>query len=301
MIKSRITLKQLEAFVCVVDFGTFRKAADVLGTTQPNISARISSLEDSLGVLLMHRDAGSIRLTEKGISLLGSARKILWASEEFLETAERQDLITERLRLGVTELVACSWLHDFLRQFRIAYPSVIVELQVNLSVEIEKELSAGQIDLALQTGPFLHESTASLSLASYAYVWVAAPDLAAGIGRKPGLARLLQSPVLTHARHSQVSRELSKRVESCDLPSDRIVYSSSLSSCIQMAIDSMGFALLPEVLVRDAIRQKRLKQINSDWLPSELELHARYDRNRAPRFVQAAAECALETARQTPA
>ena len=45
MIKSRITLKQLEAFVFVVDLGSFRQAAVALGTTQPNISARIAALE----------------------------------------------------------------------------------------------------------------------------------------------------------------------------------------------------------------------------------------------------------------
>lgn len=297
MIKSQFTLKQLEALVCVVDFGTFRKAAGVLGTTQPNISARISSLEESLGVLIMHRDAGSVRLTEKGMNLLADARRILWASEAFLETAGRQDLITERLRLGVTELVACSWLHDFLRQFRDSYPSVVVELQVNLSAEIEKELSARQLDLALQTGPFLQENAASIPLARYPYVWAAAPDLAADVGRSTCLARLLQSPVLTHARHSQVSRELATLVEARGLPADRIVYSSSLSSCVQMAIDSMGFALLPEVLVRDAVKEKRLQILDCDWLPPELELFARFDRNRAPRFVQAAAECAARTAR----
>jgi DNA-binding transcriptional LysR family regulator len=63
MIKSRITLKQLEAFAYVVDSGTFRAAAAALGTTQPNISARITALETALKVTLLIRDAGSVRLT----------------------------------------------------------------------------------------------------------------------------------------------------------------------------------------------------------------------------------------------
>ena len=300
MIKSQISIKQLEAFVCVVDIGTFRKAAAALGTTQPNISARISSLEKSLGVLLMHRDAGSVRLTEKGTVLLASARKILWASEEFLEVASRQDLIAERLRLGVTELIACSWLHEFLRRFREIYPTVVVELQVNLSVEIEKELLARHLDLALQTGPFQNETTASLPLAKYPYIWVASPDVARGVGRNVHIAALVGTSVLTHAKHSLASREFARLVDAKGLSSDRIVYSSSLSSCVQMAVDGMGFALLPELLVRETLDNGLLERVDCDWLPPSLEFFARYDSARAPRFIQAAAECAVETARCNP-
>lgn len=298
MIKSQISLKQLEAFVCVVDIGTFRKAADVLGTTQPNISARISSMEKSLGVVLMHRDAGSVRLTEKGTALLASARKILWASEEFLEIASRRDLIAERLRLGVTELIACSWLHEFLRRFRETYPAVVVELQVNLSVEIEKELSARHLDLALQTGPFQNETTVSLPLANYPYVWVASPDAAQGLGQNVSIATLAGSSILTHAKHTPASRELAKLIDAKGLSSDRIVHSSSLSSCVQMAVDGMGFALLPELLVREALDKKLLERVDCNWLPPPLEFFARYDKGRTPRFVHAAAECAVETARR---
>ncbi|MGB1338026.1 MAG: LysR family transcriptional regulator, partial [Planktomarina sp.] len=81
MIKSQITLKQLEAFAFVVDTGTFRAAAFALGTTQPNISARITALESALNVTLLIRDAGSVRLTADGEKLLVKTREVLWAGE----------------------------------------------------------------------------------------------------------------------------------------------------------------------------------------------------------------------------
>ena len=295
MIKSQITFKQLEAFVCVVDIGTFRKAAEVLGTTQPNVSARIASLEDSLGVVLMHRDARSLTLTEKGKTLLASARQVLWAGEAFIEAAERQDLVAERLRLGVTELIASTWLHDFLRQFRDVYPAVVVELQVNLSVEIERELSARQLDLALLSGPLQQETSASMKLGSCPYVWVATPEIAQATGGGK-LAELLQVSVLTHARHSIASRELAKVIRSRGLSSDRVVHSSSLTSCLQMAADGMGAALLPDPLISEAVTDGRLVRLESDWLPPPLEFFARYDATRVPRFVSRAAEMAVETA-----
>ena len=296
MIKSQITLKQLEAFVCVVDMGSFRKAAAVLGTTQPNISNRISTLEDSIGIILMHRDAGSVRLSEKGELLLAAARQVLWNAEAFLEVAERQDLIADRMRLGVTELIASTWLHVFLRRFREVYPSVAVELEVELSTGIEQKLAAGQIDLALQTGSFLHETTDSLALGTYPYIWLAPPGLAGRIGPRIKLAGLLQAPVLIHARHTLASKELLKIAETRKLNTDHIVFSSSLSSCVQMAIDGMGAALLPAALVREQLETGTLVELECDWHPKPLEFFARFDGAKVPRFVEAAARMAVEVA-----
>jgi len=71
----RLLLKQLEAFVWAVDLGSFSKAAARLTTAQPNISIRIKSLETALGVTLLERDAGSVRLTARGRELMKHARQ----------------------------------------------------------------------------------------------------------------------------------------------------------------------------------------------------------------------------------
>lgn len=298
MIKSRVTLKQLEAFVFVVDLGSFRGAASALGTTQPNISARISALEATLDAVLMHRDAGSVRLTEAGQRLLDPARDTLRAAERFLESADRKDLIAERLRLGVTELVACSWLHDFLRAFKAEYPSISVELDVDLSVEIERRLLANQLDLALQTGPFKTDLPASLALGHYPYAWVAAPDLGTAVGPTPDLARLFEHPILSHARFGTATSELLAEAKARGLAVERVGTISSLVACQTMAEDGMGLALLPRHVAVSALADGRLTEVACSWRPSALEVFARYDRKRAPGFVGFAARLAAEVAGQ---
>lgn len=293
MIKSQITLKQLEAFISVVDMGTFRKAADVLGTTQPNISTRIAALESTLGTVLMHRDAGSVRLTEKGATLLEAARKVLLAGEDFLAIAGRQDLIDDRLRLGVSELVACTWLHDFLRAFKRLYPNVRVELDVNLSVEIEKDLAANQLDLALQTGPFTRNMAGTLPLGDAPYCWVVAPSLPV----PDGFSTLFDSPVISHGRATRASAALMEHARKEGVAVNQIVHSSSLTSCMAMAVDGMGPALLPKAMVVEEIAAGRLKEFNCGWLPDTLQLFARYDPKRTPHFVRDAAELAAKMTR----
>ncbi len=292
MIKSQITLKQLEAFAFVVDTGTFRAAATALGTTQPNISARIAVLERALNTSLLIRDAGSVRLTAKGEALLGKAREVLWAGEALIEEAGRQDLIEERLRLGVTELVACTWLRDFLRRLKEAYPNLRVELQVDLSIVIEQRLSEGQLDLAFQNDPFKSTSFASMQLGVESYCWVARPELVAGMRQNPKMEDIFQHIVLTHAQHTQAGRSLHQMAEERTLDAGQIVHSSALSACVPMVLEGLGIALLPEALVRAEVASGELCAVHADWLPPPLAFFGRYAENRVPLFVGKAAEIA---------
>lgn len=294
MIQSKITFKQLEAFVFVVDTGTFRAAASALGTTQPNISTRISALETALGATLLYRNAGSVRLTERGHVLLMRARDVLWAGEALLEEAGRQDLIQERLRLGVTELVACTWLQGFLQRLKQAYPQLRVELQVDLSYKIAERLSEGLLDLALQNGPFESVSPATVTLGVESYVWVANTELAAQLGASSDLARFFDHPVLTHAKNTSAGMSLHDVAKARGVDVTQIVHSSALSACIPMVTEGLGVALLPKTLVQPHIASGQLTELDCDWLPEPLTFHARYRSERAARYVEKAAHLAAD-------
>jgi len=66
---------------------------------------RISKLEDALELVLMHRDAGSVKLTEKGETVLIAARHVMQSVEQLLDAADRKDLVDDKLRLGVASCV----------------------------------------------------------------------------------------------------------------------------------------------------------------------------------------------------
>lgn len=292
MIKSQITLKQLEAFSFVVDTGTFRAAAAALGTTQPNISSRISALEAALDIRLLYRDAGSVRLTSKGSELLERTRDVLRAGEALLETAGRQELIEERLRLGVTELVACTWLQTFLRHVRRAYPNLRVELEVDLSRQIEERLREGQLDLALQNGPFASRATGQRMLSNETYIWVANEEVADSLAHDASVGRFFERAVLTHARHTTAGHALHELAKTRGYDVGKIVHSSALSACLPMVSEGMGVALLPKALVQSELDAGRLKAPEADWVAPPLAFFARFNADRAPRFVEKASDIA---------
>lgn len=294
MIKSRFTFKQLEAFVFVVDTGTFRGAASALGTTQPNISSRISAMEAALDVRLFYRDAGSVRLTAKGQDLLDRARDVLRAGEALLETANRRELIEERLRLGVTELVACTWLQPFLRAMRHEYPGLRVELEVDLSHQIEERLHEGQLDLTLQNGPFTTRASGELALSKEDYVWVANKEIASGLAPGHSVRRFFGRAVLTHARHTSAGRALHELATERGYDAGKIIHSSALSACLPMVSEGMGVALLPKSLVAEDLEEGHLRALIADWTAPPLAFFARFNADRAPRFVARACEIAAE-------
>ncbi len=296
MIKSQITFKQLEAFAFVVDTGTFRAAAAALGTTQPNISARIAALEGALKTSLLSRDAGSVRLTADGAKLIGKARDVLWAGEALIEEAGRQELIEERLRLGVSELVACTWLQDFLRLLKSAYPKLRVQLEVDLTAVIEARLMEGHLDLAIQTGPFKSNAYAAKPLGQEPYCWVASPDLSVRLGKARSLPDLFEHTILTHAKDTQAGYALHQQARERGLSSDQIVHSSALSACVPMALEGLGVGLLPRRLVTREIAASELQELHSDWLPDALSFSARYASQRAALYVSKAADLAAQAA-----
>lgn len=285
MIKSQFTLKQLEALVYVIDTGTFRKAAVSLGTTQPNISARIASLEEALGDVLLYRDAGSVRVTEKGQVILTHARRVLRVCEELLEVADRRDLIEERLRLGVTELVACTWLQKLMGAIKQAYPNLRIELEVNLAVDLEKMMRAGELDLAIISGPLRSPATNAQTVTRSNYVWVANADVAQGLPKNPTLMQILEVTAITHARQTQAVIALEAECDALDFPKDRVIHSSSLTACVPMALEGLGIALLPEELVEKDIGSGQLVVVNCGWVPKPLEFLACCNLDRAPNYV----------------
>ncbi|MDW4499538.1 LysR family transcriptional regulator [Sulfitobacter sp. D35] len=290
-----VTLKQLDAFVQVADLGSFRRAAERLNTTQPNISARIAGLEATLGVTLMDRDAGSVRLTSRGRTLLDHARDVLRSVEAMLGAVGDAGLVQGVMRLGVTELVVHTWLSTYLGALRERFPNLLVELTVDLSADLSKALFDRSLDMTFQNGPFGRQISGTVELGLHPYVWVAGavPDL--GQGRRLAATDLLAHPILTHSRGTLAFDQISAHFAGTGVR-PRLVPSSNLAACLQMALDGYGLACLPRAMVWDALATERLRELDYGWTPDPLGFAARFDAGRASGYVADAAELARDIA-----
>src|SRR5262249_21133958 len=125
---------QLRAFHAVASEGSFTRAAQRLGVTQPTLSAQVKALEDGYGVALFDRRGRGVPPTSLGEQLLGLTRRFFLLEEEAEQLLARaQHLTTGHLRLGADgpyDVV------PFLAAFAARYPQVHVSLAIGNSEEV---------------------------------------------------------------------------------------------------------------------------------------------------------------------
>jgi len=291
-----LDLKQLEAFVWAADLGSFSKAAARLNTTQPNISIRIKSLETALTVKLLERDAGSVRLTARGRDLVEHARQTLNAAEKLISSMQDSSLIDSTLRLGVTEMIVHTWLQPLLKTIKEQFPRLHVELTIDLSVNLSKELFERNIDLALQNGPFDLATSGSVELGTFPLTWIASPELGLNAESEISTKSLTANPILTHARDTLLFKEVSQHFKQVGISDPHLVPSSNLAACLYMAINAMGVATLPRGMVSDAIQRQEVVELTYQWRPNNLDFLARYDESKSPPYVAEVARLAQHVA-----
>ena len=86
-----LELRQLRCLTAIVDTGSFTDAAIDLGISQAAVSRTLRSLEEVLGVRLLHRTSRSVAPTTAGVQVLARARQLL---------ADADDLPQEVVRVG---------------------------------------------------------------------------------------------------------------------------------------------------------------------------------------------------------
>jgi DNA-binding transcriptional LysR family regulator len=141
-----VELKQLKHFLAVADEGGISAAARRLGLTQPALSRQIKALEDDLGVTLLDRGARSFLLTPAAEALATDARKLLEFCEA-MATRVRAAAAGLPLRIGYSPSLAGDFLPLAIGNFSQLHPNIRVSLHDSSSLEMQRALLAGKLDL----------------------------------------------------------------------------------------------------------------------------------------------------------
>jgi len=122
-------LRYLKYFVTVAERQSFTRAAEELRVAQPAISQQIKSLEEELGVSLLHRTKRSVKLTAAGNAFLSEAKEILAHAELSKQIARRAARgETGSLAIGCVGAGASAFLPELIQSYRKMFPAVRVHL-----------------------------------------------------------------------------------------------------------------------------------------------------------------------------
>jgi DNA-binding transcriptional LysR family regulator len=138
----------LRAFVAVVDAGSLSAAAPLVHRSQAAVSMQIKKLDAALGRPVLLRGPRHLQLTPAGSDLLGYARRMLALQAEAQNALFGPDL-SGRVRLGVPDDYASTYLTPVLRSFSGRYQGVEIELTCEQSTSLIPKIARGELDLAL--------------------------------------------------------------------------------------------------------------------------------------------------------
>ena len=150
-----ITLRQLRYFVALADTRHYRKAAELVGVSQPSLSQQIVGLEAALGLELVERGKRGAILTPGGRDVLEQARTILDHVEGLKTSAQgAKDGISGTLRLGSTPTLGPYFLPQVMRRIHEVYPALKVIVRDAAPAVLKEELLQGRHDFILTQLPF---------------------------------------------------------------------------------------------------------------------------------------------------
>jgi len=152
-------LHQLRYFVAVAETGSFTRAAEREGITQPTLSEQVIRLEskkNGVGRRLFDRLGRKVVLTDAGTELLGRAQGILAAVDE-AERAVRDSADGGRLRVGAIPTVAPFVLPAAVTRFTKAHPGVQLHLLEDRTERLLAALLGGELDIGVMALPVRDE------------------------------------------------------------------------------------------------------------------------------------------------
>jgi LysR family cyn operon transcriptional activator len=146
----RLEIRHLRYFLAVAEAGSFSRAADRLGISQPSVSQQLRDLEAALRVALFQRRGKRILLTSAGQIFQEHARAILRQVENVLqEVGSDAEPIRGSLHLGVIPVLNVPLVPYLLGLFAADHPNVGLVVDEISSTEIETALEEGRMDVGL--------------------------------------------------------------------------------------------------------------------------------------------------------
>ena len=142
-------LKNLVTFIHVAELGSFTKAAEQLGYSQPSISFQIKQLEEEFGCLLFERINHTISLTEKGHELVACAHQIRALADDFKESVSNENEYSGHIHIVTPDSVCEEMINSHYIDFHNRYPDISIRFSTGDSAVMLDMLDHNEADVII--------------------------------------------------------------------------------------------------------------------------------------------------------
>lgn len=274
-------LSGIGVLTAVVEAGSFARAGQAMGLTQPAVSRAVARLEERVGIRIFNRNARSISLTDDGRRYYEMVAPLLSAIEDATMVAgSTKALVRGRLRVNVDATFGHFVLAPRINEFAELYPELSIEILVRDSIG---DLVADGIDVAVRFGEAgSHTIHSELLLETRVFTCASAEYLRRhGKPQTPG--DLSDGHHCVLIRDPSTGRpftwEFQRQGEIVPFVASGRVTVNDTGSLIAACRSGAGLAQLLELYVRNTLLGGELIHVLPEWSDETFPLHAYYRRS----------------------
>lgn len=289
-------IRAIDLFAKAVELGSIRRAAGAHGVSAQAASKALATLEQRLGVRLLHRTTRSIALTSEGQQFLEGARPALAALERAIDSVRSaKDEIAGPLRIVAPRYGFASALWPVVDAFCRLHPAV--EPHLKLDDRVGNWLH-DRADVGFRIGPAPEDGVAARRLFALQLIVCAAPSYIALHGAPTSIDQLAshRCSVLRHSATDRVLPWLLKQdgeVISLDLKPSVSTNDAGLEAEAVRAGHAIG--LLPSLSAAPLIRSGQLVPLLTAHVADAMSLYLYYgSRTAQPSRVRSFIDFAIE-------
>ena len=253
-------ISQINAFLAVAELQSFSLAAERLHITQPAVSKRIRQLELNLNTTLFDRIGKKSILTPNGHALLPHAERILQEISSYKSALLRQqDKPSGTLSLATSHHVGLHRLPQVLRDFKIRYPEVDLDLHFMDSEDACAAIANHELELAIVTLPEVPDERLYLQP-----VWidvlqvVLAADHPLAHDQHIDREQLLEYPAILPS-NGTFTRKIINQYFSTTRESMKIILETNYLETIKVMVSAnLGWSMLPVSMLDHSVTGKSL-------------------------------------------
>lgn len=284
-----LELRQLRAFVLLVESGSMSAASRLLGIAQSTMSEGIIALERALGTTIVVRKRGGrgIALTVAGETLLPYARRVIESLEDAHAAVAAVDRdVRARLEVIANESISTYLLPKALAEMRRKWPRLRFAVTVGMCPSITEGLASARYDvgLMLQTGAALRSDVVSLAEVPLALFSRADHPLAARAATQVISHEQLSGYTILISDARGYFFDLVRHFLGANgLPGPRLEATGSVEGVKRGVLaDDLGLGVLPLYAIADEVQAARLSRLRIRPELPHMRLDAMSYRTRPP-------------------
>jgi DNA-binding transcriptional LysR family regulator len=251
----------LESFVEVARRGNVSRAAEALFLTQPAITARLKSLEKSLGVDLFVRTGRGMKLSDAGRTFLPYAERILATVDEGRQhIANLQEGNVGALVIAAAPAVSTYVLPGILRAFRTTHPHVRLGVKTGHTEEVLEMVLRGEAHIGIGR-PIRHPDIELIPVLEDEMLLVVSARHPFATRGKVSLMELAGERLVLFDRTSSYHELTSSLFRQAGIVPASTLELDNVEAAKKMVQQGLGVALLPRMALSAELKARSLRPV----------------------------------------